>query len=116
MDYSTFIWHHKELNESNSIKPWNGSLYLPPCSCLSQTKCSEASNGSTYDFTKFTDVQLSQLVDICKYIDPSCNSFTAKSYTLCKKYSLSIDPNTLSKFDTQERGSFIKKSSEFNVK
>ena len=106
----------QELNDFNNIKPWNGSLYLPPCSCLSQTKCSEAANGTAYDFTKYTDIQLSQLVDICKYIDPSCDTFTAKSYILCKKYSLSLDFNTLDHLDVQERVVFIKQSPVFKKK
>ena len=116
MDYCAFIRQHQELNDFNNIKPWNGSLYLPPCSCLSQTKCSEAANGTAYDFTKYTDIQLSQLVDICKYIDPSCDTFSAKSYILCKKYSLSLDFNTLDHLDVQERVAFIKQSPEFKKK
>ena len=102
---------HKDLNDINAIKPWNESIYIPSCTGHTMTKCAESSNSRTYDFSKFTDVHLNDLVDLGKYLNWS------QTNTLCKKYSLSIDPSILANLNkNKEQKSFKKYMNNTQIK
>ena len=84
MDYSDFLQCHKELNDNESNKQWDGRLYLPPCSCYTSINCPNSSISTPYDFENFSDVQVPSLINLCQYIDTKSESFTDKSIILCK--------------------------------
>ena len=95
------------------MKPWSGSIYLPPCSCFGSTKCAEACNGSPYDFSKHSDIQQQSLVNLCDFIDSSVTCYSSKSLTLCKKYSLQLSKDSLVDLPTHEKVSLIQQSSSY---
>ena len=89
LKYSDFLKCHNDLTTSKIIT-WRGNLYLPPCTCCTITSmCTEVSNKDKFDFSKHDDIDISSLIDVCKYIDTSVTTYKDKSIYLCKKYSLS---------------------------
>ena len=74
------------------------------------TKCAESCNAKAYDFSKFADVHMNDLVDLCKFLNCS------ETNTLCKKYSLSIDPNLFVNMNKIQRTEMIRKLPEFTTK
>ena len=117
MNYNTYLRSHKQLCELNTAQPWDGSLYLPPCSCHTNTKCAESINPDKYDFSKFGNIHLSSMVNLCKFIDAKCESYTAKSLMLCSKYSITNnDFITSLSIDKTERVVQIQQSQEYNIK
>ena len=110
MSYSTYLQSHKALSDVNTIQPWKGSVYLPPCTCHTSTKCAESCSAKAYDFSKFADVHMNDLVDLCKFLNCS------ETNTLCKKYSLSIDPSLLVNMNKIQRTEMIRKLPEFTTK
>ena len=116
MSYDKFLHSHQQLNKDNIIEDWNGHLFLPPCKC-SEGVCEESGNKSSYDFKKFSDIDISKLVNLCRYIDPHVDDYTKKSIILCEKYSLvSILPMCFSLINKQDKVQFIKSSPEFASK
>ena len=84
--YNRYLENHNQLQDPYA--QWAGTLYLPPCSCSSpDIKCSEASNTLKFDFTKFENIDIDKLINLCSF--SSSNSIhNHKSFTLCQKYSL----------------------------
>ena len=117
MDYTTYLHQYKTLYDSNVIVPWNGALYLPPCSCRDNLKCAEATNADQYDFSKHADLRREQLVDLCKYIEPLVDDYTLKSYIFCNKYSLRYSHDDLPlHWSKPQRIMSIKNSVEYKTK
>ena len=117
MEYTEFLQCHKTLNDNDKNKQWNGSLYLPPCTCLTSSKCAHSCLESTFDFSSFSDTQVPNLVNLCKYIDPNCDSYTQKILILCQKYSLlSLKDSLQSLYTTRHKVQTIKQSSEYRIK
>ena len=79
MDYSDFLQCYQTLNEIETNKEWTGRLYLPPCSCFTSTKCPHSTSSTAYDFANFSDIDVPKLLNLCKYIDPVCESYFVKS-------------------------------------
>ena len=90
MHYSDFLQCHSKLNESSASQQWNGSIYLPPCTCYSarQLTCSKSTNNLPIDFKKHTDIDTTTLIDLCKYTKDNDQSLPKQHLLLCKKYSL----------------------------
>ena len=116
MDYNTFLRNHEQLNDTNIVAPWPGATYLPPCSCPSTTKCPEACNDKQYDFSKFIDIQRTQLVNLCQYIDSSASDYSTQSYTLCSKYALNLSNESIQQSPHQDKVSLIQNSSDYKSK
>ena len=117
MEYTEFLQCHKALNDIESNKQWKGSLYLPPCACHTSTSCTQSSITTQFDFTSFSDIEVPKLINLCNYIDSTCESFTEKSIVLCKKYSLHSLKETIVSASTQRnKVTLIKESNEYKLK
>ena len=53
MEHTKFLQCHKTLNYNETNKQWNGSLYLPPCTCYSSSKYTHSCLESTFEFYFF---------------------------------------------------------------
>ena len=92
MSYSQFLHYHTKLNKSANTNDWAGSIYLPSCSCYSSfSVCSEASNPSSYNFNKHTDMNCNYLTDLCEFATDNDTLSKNQCFFLCKKYSLDED-------------------------
>ena len=117
MEYTEFLQCHKALNDIESNKQWKGTLYLPPCTCYTSTKCAQSISTSGFDFSSFSDIVVPKLVNLCKFIDPACHSYTHKSLTLCQKYSLHSIQNQVQLATTpRHKVQIIKQSDEYESK
>ena len=115
MDYSDFLQCYQTLNEIETNKEWTGRLYLPPCSCFTSTKCPHSTSSTAYDFANFSDIDVPKLLNLCKYIDPVCESYTDKSLILCQKYSLSsLQESIKQHVSLRDRVTFIKNSPDYS--
>ena len=113
MEYTEFLQCHKTLNDNETNKQWNGSLYLPPCTCYSSSKCAHSCLVSTFDFSSFPYIQAPKLVNLCNCIDSKCDSYTQKSLILCQKYSLSSLKDSInSLYTARHKVQSIRQSSE----
>ena len=117
MSYEIFLETHKALADQNNNIVWDGRVYLPPCTCFSQISCKESKNTKVYDFEKFTDIDVSGLINMCHFCDNASSSYSKQSMILCKKYS----PHELTPLLHQincnkERVEMIKSSPIFQAK
>ena len=118
MSYPNFLLCHSKLHHKINDQQWNGCIYLPPCSCSSQT-CPYVSVTTTFDFEKHVNLKVSDLTELCQYVNPTATSSSKISYILCKKYSLqkeTID-NTLNQHNShKDKLKSIVASSDFRNK
>ena len=85
-EYKQFLDNHNQLQDP--YVQWIGTLYLPPCTCSSSSvKFIESSNTLKFDFSKYDNIAISKLINLCNFNSP--NSYhNEKNYTLCQKYFL----------------------------
>ena len=120
MSCSQLLRYHTKLNKSANSHDWAGSIYLPSCSCYSSlTVCSEASNKSSYNFNKHTDINCNNLTNLCEFANDNDTLSKSKCSFLCKKYSLDEDKiqfNSSSTVSKMEKLKAIVDSDHFKTK
>ena len=76
MEYTEFLQCCKTLNGNEINKNWNGSLYLPSCTCSSSSKVAQSCLDYPFDLSSFSNIEVPKLINLCRYIEAKCDSNT----------------------------------------
>ena len=101
LNYKDYLATLQNIDNPQSMS-WDGDLFLPPCNCSSTLTlpttqpihCNADSSPTKFDFNSTNEIDIKDLTNLRKYINPGSKSRSQISYWLCNKYSLCNLPLT----------------------